>query len=444
MVSNRFLGSIGNAIDSAASGTFLAKRASGPVFETLDYSDISNYPTGADVDSAAIVNLIDSNFLSTRAPGLDITTTITDSGLNHIVPDSAGEAVKIGNYSKGIANVFADSSTTITIPRTEKSISTHTISLNNNQILLDGGTAASNFDLASTQPFGTQIGSVISLNRKATFLRFNGDGTRVYYYGSTSGYYANLNPPYDVRTGNDGTDWNDDGTFTIPDKEYVFVYDYQFSGDGTKLIICDDLAGGSNGNGKRILQYTLSTAYDMTTLQSSPYSYEVSTDMGNAGISTQYLNLSHLSWNANGSKLILFNNANDNFYEVGVSSNYDISSTKTWNSSKVWDLDDFNLTGSSQRNNAISTMQFNDDGTNLYIADAKTQYPEDTYLIDLTSGFDMSTASYNGKKIDAVTKGHDYASGGDGRHYGIYEWTSEKLLFVCPHNKIATVSLGDE
>lgn len=138
MVSNRFLGSIGNAIDSAASGTFLAKRASGPVFETLDYSDISDYPTGADVDSAAIINLIDSNFLSTRTPGTDITTVITDSGLNHIVPDSAGEVVKIGNYSKGISNVFADSGTTI-------KISSHTISLSTDHILLDGGTAASDY-----------------------------------------------------------------------------------------------------------------------------------------------------------------------------------------------------------------------------------------------------------------------------------------------------------
>ena len=138
MVSNRFLGSIGNAIDSAASGTFLAKRASGPVFETLDYSDISDYPTGANVDSAAIINLIDSNFLSTRTPGIDITTVITDSGLNHIVPDSAGEVVKIGNYSKGISNVFADSGTTI-------KISSHTISLSTDHILLDGGTAASDY-----------------------------------------------------------------------------------------------------------------------------------------------------------------------------------------------------------------------------------------------------------------------------------------------------------
>ena len=142
MVSNRFLGSIGNAIDSAASGTFLAKRASGPVFENLDYADISDYPTGADVDSAAIVNLIDSNFLSTRTPGTSITTVITDSGLNHIVPDSAGEAVKIGNYSKGIANVFADSSTTI-------KISSHTISITSNHILLDGGTAASDYSVSS-------------------------------------------------------------------------------------------------------------------------------------------------------------------------------------------------------------------------------------------------------------------------------------------------------
>lgn len=177
MVSNRFLGSIGNAIDSAASGTFLAKRASGPVFEKLNYVDISDYPTGADVDSAAILNLIDSNFLSTRTPGVDITTTITDSGLNHIVPDSAGEAVKIGNYSKGIANVFADSSTTI-------KISSHTISLSTDHILFDGGTAASNFSSggASSGPAWLGDRAVISGGRNSSSTPLN----NIDYYDITT------------------------------------------------------------------------------------------------------------------------------------------------------------------------------------------------------------------------------------------------------------------
>lgn len=177
MVSNRFLGSIGNAIDSAASGTFLAKRASGPVFENLDYADISDYPTGADVDSAAIVNLIDSNFLSTRTPGTSITTVITDSGLNHIVPDSAGEAVKIGNYSKGIANVFADSSTII-------KISSHTISLTSNHVLIEGGTAASDFSSggASSGPAWLGDRAVISGGRTTSSVKLN----NIDYYNITS------------------------------------------------------------------------------------------------------------------------------------------------------------------------------------------------------------------------------------------------------------------
>ena len=194
MVSNRFLGSIGNAIDSAASGTFLAKRASGPVFETLDYSDISDYPTGANVDSAAIINLIDSNFLSTRTPGIDITTVITDSGLNHIVPDSAGEVVKIGNYSKGISNVFADSGTTI-------KISSHTISLSTDHILLDGGTAASDYSGGS--------------GAGASSFTWGGDRGIMVFGTDGTDYYKDTIDKFDITTAANATDFGNLGAGRI-------------------------------------------------------------------------------------------------------------------------------------------------------------------------------------------------------------------------------------
>jgi hypothetical protein len=262
MVSNRFLGSIGNAIDSAASGTFLAKRASGPVFETLDYSDISDYPTGANVDSAAIINLIDSNFLSTRTPGTDITTVITDSGLNHIVPDSAGEVVKIGNYSKGISNVFADSGTTI-------KISSHTIALSTDHILFDGGTAASDYSGGS--------------GAGASSFTWGGDRGIMILGSDGTDYYKDAIDYFDITTAGNATDFGNLGAGRIG---YCV-------GSSTRTLICGGLqtiGSWPSGNTK------VNTVEYITT--ASPGN---ATDFGDL---TQ--GKSHLCTASNGTRAVIF------------------------------------------------------------------------------------------------------------------------------------------
>lgn len=136
MVNNRFLGSIANAIDSAAVGTYLAKRAGGPVFEPLNYGDLADYPA-VGIDSAGVLSLIDSSYLSARSSnlGTDIDSEVSTSGINNLIPDSSGVR-SIGNYSKGISNIFLDSSSEI-------KIGSHSISISNEYILFDGGNAAS-------------------------------------------------------------------------------------------------------------------------------------------------------------------------------------------------------------------------------------------------------------------------------------------------------------
>lgn len=144
MVNNRFLGSIANAIDSAAVGTYLAKRAGGPVFEPLNYGDLADYPA-VGIDSAGVLSLIDSSYLSARSSslGTDIDSEVSTSGINNLIPDSSGVR-SIGNYSKGISNIFLDSSSEI-------KIGSHSISISSEYILFDGGTAAS-FPAASSGP----------------------------------------------------------------------------------------------------------------------------------------------------------------------------------------------------------------------------------------------------------------------------------------------------
>ena len=139
MVNIRNFTDIPNALDSAANGTFLYKTASGVEFQTLEYTDITDYPS-TDLDSAGVLSIIDSNYVSQKLNvGSNAFNVLNyaDSGVSsNVTKDSGGSTVKIGNYSKGIGNTYLDSSSIVTI-------GDHSFSLSNGLITFSGGNASS-------------------------------------------------------------------------------------------------------------------------------------------------------------------------------------------------------------------------------------------------------------------------------------------------------------
>lgn len=139
MVNVRLLADLPDALDSAAANTFLYKTAGGMEFQTLEYSDIVGYPTTG-IDSAGIISLIDSNHISTRVSGGFDVANFVDSGISsNITKDSADATVKLGNYSKGISNLYLDSSSLFTI-------GLHNFNLSGNHLTFFGGSSSTDFN----------------------------------------------------------------------------------------------------------------------------------------------------------------------------------------------------------------------------------------------------------------------------------------------------------
>jgi sugar lactone lactonase YvrE len=135
-----------------------------------------------------------------------------------------------------------------------------------------------------------------------------------------------------------------------------------FNGDGSKVY----LVGDRNNN---IYEYDCSTPYNVTTASLS-FTFDVSDeDTAPKG----------MAWNNDGSKLYM-TGRNDEVYEYDCSTPYDTSTAS--------------LSASLDVSNDVSVpngMEWNNDGSKLYVVGRSNS---DVYEYDLTTPFDVTTASY--------------------------------------------------
>ena len=204
-----------------------------------------------------------------------------------------------------------------------------------------------------------------ALNPEGLF--FKPDGTKMYVFGISSSVIAeyDLSTAWDVSTAS----LNDTATFT----SQVSVntgQDITFNGDGTKLYI-----GGAGGTSSDIYQYSLSTAYDITT---------ASYDSVTINVTTNSQGTADLTFNADGTRLYLVAYTPDTVAEYALTTAYDLSTASYNNVS--FDISS-QLTGPQG-------LYFKPDGTKMYIngqtSDAVFQYSTAAY----TQTLDLSTGTY--------------------------------------------------
>lgn len=153
-------------------------------------------------------------------------------------------------------------------------------------------------------------------------------------------------------------------SFSILSQEAV-VEDIAFNANGTKMFIV-----GSNGD--EVNEYALSTGFDVSTASFTQ----------NFSVSSQDTNPTAIAFNSDGTKMFIVGNANDTVYQYGLTTGFDIS-TASYSSTS------FSL--SSQENNPKG-LAFNSDGTKMFVAG---ESGDDVNEYTLSTGFDVSTASYS-------------------------------------------------
>ena len=188
---------------------------------------------------------------------------------------------------------------------------------------------------------------------------FNNKGTQYYFVDASNStvFQYTLTTPYDISTMSYASkSFNVSGQETTPRA-------LRFNNDGTAMYI---LGTGSDS----VFQYTLSTAFDVSTASYASKSLSIS--------SQESIPLG-MNFNNDGTKLYVVGNNQDTVFQYSLSTAYDVSTG-------TYDSVSFSVTSQTA---AVSDVVFNADGTQMFVSgvDAVYQY----YL---TTAFDVSTATY--------------------------------------------------
>ena len=206
-------------------------------------------------------------------------------------------------------------------------------------------------------------------------LKFNNDGTKLFVVGTTGddvNEYT-LSTAYDIST----MSFVDSFNIASQCAEPVGL---EFNSDGTKMYVLDQ-------NNRNIFQYSL-TAFDVSTASYDSVSFSVG---------TQETTPSDIVFNNDGTKIFVSGLAGDDINEYTLSTAYDISTMSF--------VDSFSVT--SQSIFSPQSVAFNSDGTKMYVLSNDT--PDTVFQYSLTA-FDVSTASYDSISF-AINTNSDNAQG---------------------------------
>ena len=186
-----------------------------------------------------------------------------------------------------------------------------------------------------------------------------------------------------------------------------------FSPDGTKMYL-----GAFNGS--LIYQYTLSTAWDITTASYDNKSYNASAQ-GSAGAN----GLTDMRISDDGTRLFLLQFYNNTIHQYNLATPFDISTTSYANKSYVFSNAEF---GGDLYVGRPYSMTVTSDGTKIYVL---SDYNFKVYQVTLTTPWDLATADYSTKNytVPNLADGNIYAStiSSDGTDFYILTYNSDRI-----------------
>ncbi len=216
------------------------------------------------------------------------------------------------------------------------------------------------YDL-STASYDSKNVSVQSQCAHPYELEFDDDGDRMYIACLTNDIFQyTLTTAWDVSTASYAsksfdTSGEESGTVTLA-----------FNSDGTKMY-----SGGTTND--TVFQYSLSTAFDVSTATYDSVSFDVG---------SQESNFFNLEFSTDGTKMYVIGNVSDKIHQYTLSTAWDLSTAS---------YDSKTLNVNSQAINPLG-MQFHTSGTYVYVINHST---DRVYQYSMTTAWDVSTGSYD-------------------------------------------------
>ncbi len=202
-------------------------------------------------------------------------------------------------------------------------------------------------------------------------LEFNSDGTKMYGIGQVGDkvFEYDLSTAWDVSTAS----YNSVSFSTTSQMSAPVML--RFNPDGTKLYIMDQVSDD-------VFQYSLSTAFDVSTLSYASKSFSAT---------TQTTNPLGMDLNDDGTKFYIAHSGGE-IFQYSLSTAYDISTAS-------YDSVSFN---SGTQDSNVRGFRFNPDGTRLFTVGNTN---DKVFQYSLSTGFDLSTASYDSVSFSITQDG---------------------------------------
>jgi len=226
-------------------------------------------------------------------------------------------------------------------------------------LAVTGGNGAAVYDIANASYDNVDFLTKASGNGP-TGVFFKPDGTKFYISDRVSYVIRqySLTTAWDITTATEGT------TKSVSSQD-TKAHEVFFKPDGTKMFVL-----GQNNN--KVFEYDLSTAWDSSTASYNNVSFDITTQE----------TLAHgLCFNPAGTKMFTCGNDGPAIYQYDLSTAWDVSSASFTQS--------FSVTSQDTKPTGIF---FTSDGTRMIISGNSG---DNIYQYSLTSGFDISTASYD-------------------------------------------------
>ena len=182
----------------------------------------------------------------------------------------------------------------------------------------------------------------------------------------------------------------------------IYMYGHEFGNDGLKMYTV--------GSGlDRIAQYTLSTAYDVTTASYDGYKHINSINSAPSSI----------TWKPDGTTFYMTNFSGDDVHQISVATNWDVTSTTTLVNTFAVNTEEL----------VPMDVRFKtDDGTKMFVIGTSGD-GIDTYT--LSTGWDISTASHTAfdslSAQNTLPRGLDFSP--DGTKMVVAGETDDELLY---------------
>jgi DNA-binding beta-propeller fold protein YncE len=315
---------------------------------------------------------IGSTVLAPNGSGANLTGIMTSSTLGTLTKTfTNGEASTISLTSSVLAPVVT---VTKEVPQTGTTNNNWDVnSTTENYTRLDSAAATTlNFTPdTSSASYTNKTVSIASLENGLQGIFLKDDGTKMYLIGfqNDAVLQYSLSTAYDVSTAT-----YDSVSFSVSSQETT-PSGLFFKPDGTKMYVL----GYTNDT---VFQYALSTAWDVSTGSYESKSFNVNSQETQA----QFVHM-----NNNGTKMYIRGFTNNIFYQYSLSTAYDVSTAS---------YDSVSFNPSSQGSQPLN-LAFMANGSVMIIANGSN---DSIYQYSLSTPYNIGTASYSSKSFSVASQ----------------------------------------